>query len=149
VHLPPAWKDGTPTGKADWQDNALDAILAPKLLAGGETVFKVLSYGREVEGPDRRAQLQGCVLLRAAMHPQDNASPLSARFEGAAFLRDANFDSATFSGDAHFERATFSGDAGFERATFSGEANFRGVAFSGFASFESVIFSGDARFHSV
>ena len=27
VHLPPFWADGTPTGKAGWADDALDAIL--------------------------------------------------------------------------------------------------------------------------
>jgi hypothetical protein len=135
VHLPPAWRDGTPTGKTEWGDWALDASLAPKLLAGGETVFTGQWGFRELEGPDRRAQLQGCVLLRAATHPQDNASPLSARFERAAFLRDASFDSATFSGDASFLSATFSGDAYFGSAKFQGRTSFFGASFDTLVSF--------------
>ncbi len=148
VHLPPAWKDGTPTGKADWPDDALDAVLAPKLQAGTETAFHREQDDTKLVGSDGRAQLQGAVLLGAATQPQGNASQLSARFNRAAFLRDADFAQATFSGDASFSNATFSGDASFANATFSGDAYFKEVTFSGGAYFKEATFSGGARFDS-
>ena len=141
VHLPPAWKDGEPTEKVNWPDDALDAVLAPKLLAGGESIFTGEWPDQKLEGQDRRAQLQGSALLRAATHPQGRASPLSARFERAAFLRGARFDSATFSAKANFTSATFSGEANFTSATFSGDALFLRTTFAGEANFACATFS--------
>jgi uncharacterized protein YjbI with pentapeptide repeats len=147
VHLPPFWADGTPTGKADWPQDALDPILAPKLLAGGPTRFARGVFGREVEGPDRRTQLQGCVLLRACNHPLGGAGPLFVRLDLAAFLRDAVFDTATFVSVSTFEAATFLGDASFNTVTFSGDASFYRATFSGEARFISATFSGGANFN--
>jgi hypothetical protein len=154
VHLPPAWRDGTPTEKGDWADKALDLILAPRLRAGAQTKVSVFGIAK---GADRRAQLQGAMLLRAATHPEGVKSPVHLKASGAAFLRGANFSNqhfgpgagfnrATFSGNAVFESATFSGNAGFNRATFSGIAWFKSATFSGDAGFEGATFSGNAGF---
>jgi hypothetical protein len=63
AHLPLQYKDETPTGKADWPQDRLDPLLRPRLAAAGETTCKGPWYDRTITSPDRRAQLDGCVLL--------------------------------------------------------------------------------------
>lgn len=178
AHLPLAWPDGSATDKGSWPDDALDALLAPRLAAGAETD---VSTRGQVEGVDKRAQLQGTVLLRATPHPQGAKAPLHLKANGACFLRratffrqvfgagvwlagvaffrEARFDRATFAGVARFANVAFFGDAGFEHATFSGPTRFDSVAcrgdarfanatFSDYAGFDSAQFSGDAQFQS-
>ncbi len=177
VHLPLAWRDGTPTVKQGWADDKLDAILASKLIVGAET--KTDAFGIP-QGPDRRTQLQGTILLRECADPQDVTRVVhlqctqamfsrradfshrslghSAWFVGTAFVDGGNFENATFSGaakfvaavfaqDVDFENATFSGDLEFENATFVGSSNFDGTKYQGAAGFEKTSFYRDAEFN--
>jgi hypothetical protein len=167
VHLPPAWRDGMPTGKGEWRDDALDVILAPRLASGKKTTVDMFDAS---EGADHQTQLSGAMLLSASTNPQDRSSPVhlkcqrtrflaranfaeqvfgpDVRFENAAFSNGAMFYSATFSGDARFGKVTFFGDAWFGGATFSGEAEFQHTTFLDGAWFDSATFSGDATFAS-
>jgi len=150
VHLPLAWRDGTPTGKGEWADEALDAILAPKLISGAETTgalgYRGGTFNWVVTGVDRRTQLQGAMLLGAVAHPQGPASPVHLQCRKARFLRHADFEQQVFGPGAEFNDTTFSERALFESATFSGSAWFRGAIFSGATRFASTTFAGDARF---
>lgn len=162
AHCPLAYADGTPTAKAGWGEAeraALHALFGARLGAAAETAFEGPWYNRKPVGADRRAQLDGCVLLRAPAHPQGKTSPLNLRarqsawagdidFGGAPFGGGVDFNSAIVSGDARFNSATFSGDASFNSAIVSGGASFRGATFSGYASFDSATFSGYPIFES-
>ena len=130
-HLPLAYADGTPTGKADWPRDALDRLVNPRLLAARETQwelnFLAERYGggkfeRQPFGTDQRAQLQGGVWLCAAAHPSGTETPLSLRYVLAHFAGDAAFLGASFAGYADFERASFAGSADFQRAPASPES---------------------------
>ena len=157
VHLPLVWRDGTTVDLSTRPTHAqFNATIKAKLGAAGETSCDI--YGR-VEGTDRRAQFQGVVFPvfnlsdltdRANDLPSTKGkparSPISARFEYAAFSGYASFANAAFSGDAWFESAAFSGDARFVNAAFSGNASFANAAFSKDARFVNAAFSRDARF---
>jgi hypothetical protein len=146
AHLPLAYANGAPTGKETWRDDALDAIVAPRLAAASETQSEGPFYDRNIVGPDRDAQLQGGVWAKAPSHPAGKEHALSLRLNFALIFGYCDFAQARFSGDAWFEGAAFSGDARFQRAAFSGAAWFEGAAFSGAARFQRAAFSGDARF---
>jgi hypothetical protein len=165
VHLPLEWRDKTPTGKADWPDDALDALTAPRLAAARETAFEGEWYDRKLVGADRRAQFAGGVWLRESTHPEGADTPLSVQYEGAHFARYAGFSGASFAGEAAFESACFALYTTFERTSFFGNAIFKNTIFLGFSelqsficatfehtaffgitSFENASFNGDARF---
>jgi hypothetical protein len=168
LHLPLAWEDGTPTGKAgvSWGGQAaLDNDLS-HLLATDEGPRE--DDHRDEFGDlevDRRAQLDGAVfgdfnLARLGPPPdpsKDGRIPISlssrdaafsgnAWFDNAAFCGNAWFDNVAFSGAAKFWKAAFSGDAEFDNTAFSGGAVFESAAFSGYAEFNDAFFSGDAEF---
>ncbi len=149
IHLPLAWKDGTPTGKADWADDSLDSLAGPRLIAATDTAWRGEIWGRSITDADGRGQLGGAVLLSGLTHLVGNTRPhLSVDASGTNFVRTAIFESATFSGDADFNNATFSSNATFAGATFSGDARFEGATFSEGAHFDSSGFSGDADFNN-
>jgi uncharacterized protein YjbI with pentapeptide repeats len=175
VHLPLVWKDGAPTGKADWAIDALDTILSPRLEAGAisefsdPNVIETVGLDQQVilEEVDRRTQLQGAVLLLQTSHPKGPEKPVFLQAERAAFvyaefheqklgngtsfacatfLQDAAFYRASFLGNVEFQKASFLGAAGFTGATFSGDARFHQASFSGDARFQETTFSGNAKF---
>jgi hypothetical protein len=136
----------------DWA--RVEAVLAPRLVAGTTTEFDVIS---RLKGPDGRTQAAGAVLRRACTHPEGPARPLHlqalwVRFLGEADFRQqvfgprAWFENAAFSGSAWFDNAAFSGDAGFYDAVFSGDAWFHNAAFSRYAGFQNAVFCGEAVF---
>ena len=159
LHLPLAWRDGSPVDPSFRPDETeLNTIIKAKLEAAEETSINII--GR-VEGTDKRAQFQGVVFPRFSLADltdrandlpttQDEPAgiPLSARFEFAAFSGNASFANAAFSGDASFYNAAFSGDARFDNAAFSGDARFENAAFSGDAWFDNAAFSGYASFNN-
>lgn len=146
VHLPLLWQDGTPTGKVDWADDALDKLVGSRLIAARETSFEGPLFNRTLVGADARAQFGGCVFLRAPTNPQGEGAPLSVRYELAHFAGDARFGSASFAGEASFDGASFAGDAYFGGASFAGVASFDWASFAGDASFVRASFAGVARF---
>lgn len=115
---------------------------------------------------DRRAQLQGVVLLAAPTHPKekkkeegpqifvalrrdvDEESMLLARFDRAFFFGTTNFERKDFAKDARFNDAAFGADVNFTGAVFSGDASFAGAAFLGRAAFDGSRFAGVVRFNS-
>jgi len=153
LHLPLHWRDGAPTGKGDWPEEALDDDLRTLLTQAGPRTDKDEAAHNP---PDRRAQCDGVVFLdfdatRTNELPapaQDDRTPLALSCRNAAFSGDASFDSAAFSGNARFDNAAFSGDAWFDNAAFSGNAWFDNAAFSGDAWFDNAAFSGNARFYN-
>lgn len=63
IHLPLAFRDGSPTGKADWADDALDELIAARLIVANETIwegnfFDGEFFRRKIAGADGRAQLR-------------------------------------------------------------------------------------------
>ena len=155
VHLPPHWADGAPTDPVARPDDAM-AVINAALDAVGEAAFD-REWLPQPAGPDRRAQLRGCIvpasptpgrrtdgvpILRADFglchflgdvdwsSPRDGPSLIveQARFDNAAFSGYAGFHNAAFSGHAGFDNAAFSGPVAFERAHFEGRANFAGSA---------------------
>jgi DNA polymerase III subunit epsilon len=146
VHLPLTWRDGKPTGKADWVEDSLDPILCVKLQALQNNASEDGWRERSLLGASRCAQFQGAVLLREISSPQEQPSPLFLRLDSAIFSRNAYFDGETFSGETSFVDAAFQGGARFSGATFSGDAIFDGATFSGDADFRRATFSRSARF---
>lgn len=170
VHLPLAYADGTPTEKAQWAEDALDALAHARLIAAGKTVWDE----GEIVGPDRRARFDGGVWpsfyvhrlmllpdqeILGAFWPTDCSEKpfISACFYFSLFTGDALFDGAAFHGRASFDSAQFHGMAAFGRAVFCGEAIFKnvqchrkasfdGANFLGEAGFENARFNSDARF---
>jgi hypothetical protein len=138
AHLPLAYADGTPTAKADWKSDALDAIVTARLKAAKEMLG----------GVDHRAQFDGGVWLRAPrpIPGQDGPIPFSVDYTGAFFQGDASFDDADFQGDADFWDAAFHLDASFNGADFQGDALFHHAKFHGDADFNNAAFHGDAIF---
>jgi uncharacterized protein YjbI with pentapeptide repeats len=150
VHLPLIYADEAPTGKQDWPDDALDAVIRPRLMAAGETAWEGEWNDREMIGPDRSARLDGGVLLAfdaERLAPTIEGKPrLSLACKNAIFVGDCSFSDAVVSGDAQFEGATFTGDAWFVGATFTDDAWFEGATFTGDAWFEDATFTGVAWF---
>ncbi|MFN4024579.1 MAG: pentapeptide repeat-containing protein [Hyphomonas sp.] len=146
VHLPLRFQDGTPSGKELWADNALDAVISPRLTEATEMDCEAERLERELFGPDVRAQFQGGILLCAPNHPLGIKCPLSVRYDFAAFCRDAIFEYATFAGEAVFDSVIFSAEARFDHSRYLGDASFEYAVFAGEAKFSHVTFLGDARF---
>jgi hypothetical protein len=91
AHLPLEYPDGAPTGKEGWADDALDAIVHPRLLVASETAWQGEWLERKIVGPDRDAQLQGGSWLKAAAHPAGAGHPLSLRHNLALIFRYCSF----------------------------------------------------------
>ena len=151
-HLPLTWRDGSPTGKAEWDHSALDDLIAGRIAASAETEFEYRYFGMRPKGADRRVQFQGGVFLLFSTpitQTGDNRTRLNWRSDVAAFVGFAAFRSAAFYGDAVFRDAAFSESAFFKNADFSGNADFRSAAVSGGALFSNAAFSGHAYFSNV
>jgi hypothetical protein len=109
AHLPLTHADGAATGKAACAKDALDPLLAARLAAAGATTWEGAHYDRTLTSPDRRAQLNGCVLLtfdRQALSPR-NSKRLSLTCKNAFFLWGCSCSGTAFWGDTTFGRATF------------------------------------------
>lgn len=158
LHLPLAWRDGTPTGKVEWAADDRDRLMA---------MVRRLNDTALAQEPPSPARLDGCVLLRFDVRDlgqpadprEDDRTPVALSLEraafsgnatlnGAAFLGNASFDRTAFSGSASFDSATFSRVASFERAIFSGVTNFANAVFSEIAYFEKAGFLGSTYFES-
>jgi hypothetical protein len=50
IHLPLAWQDGIASSKADWADDALDALIRPRLMVARDTKWEVTGINRELIG---------------------------------------------------------------------------------------------------
>jgi hypothetical protein len=161
IHLPLTYKDGPATGKEDWPETDLDDLLRLRIAAATETTWEGKSGVRTVVGPDRRARLDGGVLLsfdtERLIQPSAGQRSLYTNCQytffiwgcscgSTAFLGDTSFDYATFSEYASFDRAAFLGVVGFRWAAFSDIARFFLTTFSEYVSFDSTTYSGDATF---
>ncbi len=172
AHLPPADPDGANSGwKSDLGDArwaVLQRLLQVRMDAGRETEF---GFRSALKGPDRHAQLTGCVLREAAPAPEDEASPRHMRadqsahlgpagypeakwgagadFFGTRFSDEADFYAANFLGHAIFREAGFTGGVDFASADFAGQTTFRDASFSRYADFNGTSFAGDADFEGV
>lgn len=166
IHVPLAFKDGTPTFKADWPSDALNAIVAPRLRAAMESEGKPESTNSEqrlfdeIEHADQRALFIGAILLTSADHSLEIGAPLRVSFSRTAFVHDVNFEGAAFQGDtsfldcafigaASFVCANFFGGLSFDRTIFLGAVTFDGGTFSKSASFYQTAFLSRSRFNSV
>lgn len=165
-HLPLFYSDGTPTGKADWPDDALDAIVGPRLVASSETLWSRHADNDKYVG--RHARLQGGIWLRAPTHPQGKGIPLSVNLSKSMFARYCDFAGARFAGfnrmgevffaaDVHcagtafigpvwLTSVLFGGRARFDEATFDDYVEFNAARFHSGARFTTTTFGGEARF---
>jgi hypothetical protein len=132
-HLPLAYADGTPTGKADWPDNALDPLIAARLRAAFDN------------GP---AQFQGGIWpsFDAKRILAEDKPVVSIDVSGAAFTGEASFWGVQFTGEARFFFTQFAGAASFDYAQFTGGAGFVRAQFTGDARFSDARFAGAAVF---
>ncbi|MEM5517906.1 pentapeptide repeat-containing protein [Henriciella sp. AS95] len=149
LHLPFEWQDGTPTGKADWPSNALNALIESRLNQVADRAFEAETSLQILW----RAQFQGGVFLRFRpseldLYPRSRSErpQLAIRCDTCAFAGPAGFTEAAFAGHAWFSEAAFAGHAWFSEATFAGPAWFDKAAFAGPASFDKAAFAGPAGF---
>lgn len=148
VHLPEEIPDHGVTDKSDWANPIwakIDALVSARLAAAGETVLGVRA---RVSGQDRRAQLDGAVLLNRPKL-EDPARPLHVKAYRAMFLSGMDFDDAVFGKSASFDDSCFQSYAWFDSASFQGEARFAGVVFCAPSSFIKTKFAGEASFHNI
>lgn len=159
LHLPPAFENGTPSGKHSYAAQILEIVKA-RLASASETPGQ---YGEHQDmirwwpdAADGRAMLEGCVLpsfIAADLHN----GPLHVRLSGAVFLGSCICNDATFGAGAEFHYARFMGDSHFKRAIFNGfcamgyaqfarNAEFFGAQFKGGAEFFLADFSQDCAF---
>ena len=142
LHLPMAGADGTPSPKAAWSEEQIEAFNAE--------VFAIIDAVRDanIRGEPDEADLSGVVFpgeINFGVYDADRPLP-TISFGAAEFSSKAEFGGATFSGHAYFAQATFSGHAYFVWATFLRRADFARATFAGGTIFVGATFKGVADF---
>lgn len=142
AHLPFAYEDGTPTGKAGWPKGSLDPLIKSRLAAASISGGKRRSQ-RRATASDRRARFDG------GIWPYFEVKRLFVDNKGAEAKRSISvaFDTSIFFGEASFEDTRFAGDAGFSNTKFSDGGEFGKAHFAGDADFMGANFNGDANFN--
>jgi hypothetical protein len=146
VHLPIAWSDGSPTGKADWSEEErrrFNDLITARVRAGRETKFKGEASGyQRVEGADMRAQLQGAVLFNATPLRTGAEEGIHVSLRHSAFLKQADLAGIKILGFADCADMLFAGGARLAD-TFQGAANLRELICLGELSIRPGSFASD------
>lgn len=148
IHLPTFWADGSPTGKDTWgrdERAALASVVQEKLAAAGRTEFKgESSIYREIDGIDRRAQLQGAVLVNGSELKRDQGG-LHVTLEHAAFIRYLRLQGLHI--ESHVSLAeVLLARGGFLGELFDGSANLSKLLSLGDFTWGKNTFGPDAAF---
>lgn len=150
VHLPLTYKDGASTGKSDWVDDVLYALIEPRLFKATGTRWAGENYDRRIVGVDGRAQFEGVVLLNLYIglfvETDTKSASLKLNCKHAAFLRTLIIRNASFSDDANFKQSGFFGHTSFQESIFEGGADFSNAKLFDHSNFKRVVFSEDVDF---
>lgn len=156
-HLPIAYGDGSATGKAFWEPNALDQLIRARLEVAAETQFEDLSW--VVTGTDFRARFDGGVWLQGlaqtvGSEPTAFVTYMLAMFVGPASFKSMSFGEgdfvhSTFCGRVDFEMTSFPHGANFLKSTFCSGANFGRATFEDTVGLIEVNFRGDVTFENI